>query len=102
MSQEVQIEIPREQIEEFCRHWKIVELGIFGSAARGEMRPDSDVDVLVTFAEDARWSLWDIVDMRDELSLMFDRDVDLVQRKGLKNPFRRESILRDLVVVYAA
>lgn len=89
-------------IDEFARRWKVVELALFGSVARGEDGPGSDVDVLVTFSETAEWSLWDFVRMRDELRELFGREVDLVEQAALRNPFRREAILRDKKVIYAA
>jgi len=49
--------VPIDRIAEFCRRWKITELALFGSVLRDDFRPDSDVDVLVTFAPDAPWSL---------------------------------------------
>ena len=57
-----EIPIPTEQLEEFCRWW-IAELRVFGSALRGDFRPDSDLDLLVTFAPHADWSLLDHVAM---------------------------------------
>ena len=66
------------------------------------MTAESDVDVLVTLADNARLSLADWVDMQEELSLMFKRDVDLVSKTGLRNPFRRHEILRAHKVIYAA
>ena len=96
------IDVPREAIAEFCRRNKIVELAMFGSAARGELRPDSDIDLMVTFAPDAELSLFDFAGMQSELSQILGRDVDLVQRGTVRNPFRRRSIERDLTVVYAA
>ena len=48
------IEIPREKIAEFCKKWKIREFALFGSVLREDFRPDSDIDVLVTFDEDAK------------------------------------------------
>lgn len=96
------IPIPQEKIAEFCRRWKITELALFGSVIRDDFRPDSDIDVLVTFAPDAEWSLFDLVGMQEELKAMFGREVDLVERKGLRNPFRRHEILSTKQVVYAA
>lgn len=52
------IPIDREKIAEFCRRWKITEFALFGSVLREDFRPDSDVDVLVTFAPDAEWGLF--------------------------------------------
>src|SRR3990170_8236105 len=96
MTDRPRIDIPKERIAEFCRRWKISELALFGSVLREDFRPDSDVDVLVTFAPDAKWSLFDHVDMEDELAQILGRPVDLVSRRGIersRNPFRRRAIL---------
>ncbi len=42
------------KLTEFCKRWQIVEMALFGSVLRDDFRPDSDVDVLVRFAPDAR------------------------------------------------
>jgi len=96
------IPIDETQIAEFCRKWQVTEFALFGSVLRDDFGPDSDVDVLVTFAADAPWSLLDIVSMIDELKVMFGRDVDLVEKAAIRNPFRRHSILTTKEVVYAA
>jgi hypothetical protein len=98
----VQIPIPHDRIEAFCRKWKVTEFALFGSVLTPEFRPDSDVDVLVTFEEGAPWSLFDFSDMRDELVEVFGREVDLVTKKALRNPFRKQHILSTYRVVYAA
>ena len=90
------------QIAPFCRRWQVQQLALFGSAARGDAASTSDVDVLVTFKPEAAWSLFDLVDMRDELSRIFRRDVDLVEEKALRNPFLRRSVLRDKLVLHEA
>ena len=77
---------------------------MFGSALRRDFRPDSDVDLLVTFDPEARWSLFDMVRMQDELKQIFGREVDLVERKAIEkseNYIRRKSILRNVEVIYA-
>ena len=96
------IDIPKEKIAEFCRQRRIKEFALFGSALREDFGSKSDVDVLIEFAEEADWSLYDWVDMIDELKDLFGRDVDLVSKQGLRNPFRRHSILKSREVVYAA
>jgi uncharacterized protein len=96
------MEIPGDKISSFCRHWKVRELSLFGSALRTDFRPDSDVDILVSFFEDAGWSLFDLVNMADELGSVFGRPVDLVEKEALRNPFRRESILSTRKIIYAA
>lgn len=99
------IEIPQEAIAGFCKRWKITEFALFGSVLRDDFRPDSDIDVLVSFAPDARWSLFDIVHMQDELVEIFGRKVDLAERKGVeqsKNYIRRRRILKSAEPVYVA
>ncbi|MBI4082596.1 MAG: nucleotidyltransferase family protein [Candidatus Lambdaproteobacteria bacterium] len=96
------IEIPHEQIAAFCRKWKIAELALFGSVLREDFRPDSDVDVLVTFAPGGGFTFENRVRMLDELVAILGRPVDVVDAQGLSNPFRRHAILRSKEVVYAA
>jgi len=96
----VRIAIPMEKIADFCRRWKVREFSLFGSVLREDFRPDSDVDVLVSFERDSKWSLWDIVRMREELMQFFGRDVDIVEKEAMRNPFRRHEILRTHQVVY--
>jgi hypothetical protein len=96
------IDVPMERIAEFCRKWKVRRFSLFGSVLREDFRPDSDVNVLVSFQPDSTWDLLDLVDMRDELMSLFGREVDLVEEEGLRNPFRRASILSTRQVVYAA
>jgi predicted nucleotidyltransferase len=96
------IDMPMDKIEAFCRKWKIRELSLFGSVLRDDFGPDSDVDVLVSFEADAPWDLFHLVEMRDELMALFGRDVDLVEKEGLRNPFRRRTILDTREVIYAA
>jgi uncharacterized protein len=95
---------PRK-IAEFCRHWKISELAFFGSVLREDFRPDSDIDVLVSFEPDSEWSLFDHATMQDELSGILGRRVDLVSRRAVErssNWVRRENILKSAERVYVA
>ena len=100
------IDIDKDKLRDFCRRWKITEFALFGSAVRpGEFRTDSDVDVMVTFAPDTRWTLLHMVDMKEQLEALFGRPVDLLTRRGVErshNRFRRESILDSAVVVDVA
>jgi len=98
----VQIDIPMDKVVEFCRKWKIAEFSLFGSVLRDDFRPESDVDVLVEFEPNAPWSLWDWIDMINELKAAFGRDVDLVSKGGLRNPFRRHAIMTTREIIYAA
>ena len=99
------IELDKEQLAAFCRRWQITELALFGSVLRDDFGPDSDVDVLVRFAPDARHSLFDMVRMQNELEGILGRRVDLVSRRGIeasRNPLRRKAILESAEVVYGA
>jgi predicted nucleotidyltransferase len=98
----VALSIDRDRIGDFCRRWSVTEFALFGSVLRTDFGPDSDVDVLVTFAPDAPWTLWDLSRMRAELEAIFGRDVDLIEKKALRNPYRRQAILADHRVVYAS
>jgi predicted nucleotidyltransferase len=96
------LDISSQDIAGFCRRWKITEFSLFGSILRGDFRAESDIDVMVDFAADAEWDLFDLVAMQDELEAMFGRAVDLVDKQGLRNPFRRHNILTSREVIYAA
>jgi hypothetical protein len=98
----VKLQIPQETVMEFCRRWQVKELAIFGSALGDDFRPDSDVDVLVVFQDDAEWDLFDHMKAEEELKQIFGRDVDLVEKRAIKNPFRRHRILSNREVIYAS
>lgn len=98
---QLKINIPKDKIEDFCKRWKIAEFSIFGSALREDFSPKSDVDVLISFEPDIPWSLYDWVDMIEELRDILGRKVDLVEKSGLRNPFRRREILSSRKVIYA-
>jgi len=93
-------QVPNNKIMDFCQRWKITELSLFGSILRKDFGANSDVDILVSFADDANWSLSDFVEMINELKNIFGREVDLVEKKALRNPFRRHSILSNRKIIY--
>jgi len=95
----------REQIGTFCRHWKVSEFSLFGSALREDFRSDSDIDVLIAFLPDAGWGLLDHAQMKQELETILGREVDLVSRRGVErshNPIRRQAILGSAEPIYVA
>jgi predicted nucleotidyltransferase len=102
----IAIEIDKAKLREFCRRWKITEFALFGSVTRPEeFRGDSDVDVIVRFAPDAPWSMFEWVTMEKELAGIFRRPVDLVEREAVEhcdNRFRRRSILSSVVLLDVA
>ena len=94
---------PLAKIKRLCLKFGIVRLALFGSAARGEMTPDSDIDLLVEFSPDSKVSLFDIPAMQDAFSAAFSgRKVDIATPEILENPYRRKTILRDARVLFAA
>jgi uncharacterized protein len=96
-----QIDISMNRIASFCTKWRVKEFALFGSVLSDAFRPDSDVDVLVELHPNHGLTLYDWVDMIDELKTIFGRDVDLIAKGGLKNPFRRKEILSTAKVIYA-
>jgi hypothetical protein len=101
----VRFEIPHDRLAAFCRTHRIRRLSVFGSALREDFRPDSDVDLLVSFEEGARYSLFDLVTMQDELQAILGREVDLVEREAVEqseNYIRRRHILQNEEPVYVA
>jgi uncharacterized protein len=102
----IAIDIPKEQLRDFCRRWKVTEFALFGSATRTEdFRANSDIDVLVSFSASAEWSLFDHVHMQEELVEIFGRPVDLLTRRAVeasRNRFRRRSILESVVALDVA
>ena len=96
------IEISENEIAQFCRDHKISEFAVFGSVLRDDFTPTSDVDVLVTFTPDCGYSLLDLAMIKEQLQTIFNRDVDIVEKASLKNPFRKKEILDHMEVIYAA
>jgi uncharacterized protein len=96
------IEISREKLEAFCQKWGVAELALFGSALRDDFNDDSDVDLLATFTPGYGITFNNRPDMLDELQQIFGRPVDLVEKRLLRNPFRRHAILTTKRVIYAA
>lgn len=97
--------LPKDVIHDFCRRWKIVEFSLFGSVLRDDFGPESDLDILVTFAPNAGWSLLDHLRMEKELEARVGRRVDLVNKKALSrsgNFIRRKAILESARVFHAA
>jgi len=93
------------QIASFCQRWSIARLEVFGSALRDDFRPDSDLDLVATYAPEARWSLLDRVRMKLELEDMLGREVDLLNRRALekaRSRARAAAILTQSEPIYVA
>jgi len=84
------------QAEPDLRSRGVLHAGLFGSIARGENGPSSDIDVLVDLDPNARLTVFDYVGIREYIASLFDGPVDVVDREGLK-PHLRQPVTRDLV-----
>ncbi len=100
------LDIPRNKLESLCKKWKITELALFGSVLREDFGPESDVDVLVVFSDDAEWTYFDWPAIQHDLSELFDgRDIDLLTRNGVRqsrNKWKKHEILSNARQVYPA
>ncbi len=99
------LDLPSDVIARFCRKWKITKLEVFGSALREDFGPVSDVDFMVTFDEQARWSLFDLVDAEQDMRAIVARPVDLVERIPIEkssNWIRRKAIFDSAHTIYVA
>jgi predicted nucleotidyltransferase len=94
--------VPKRRLAAICRRHRVKHLGVFGSAARGNLTESSDVDLLVEFEKGAEASLFDMVRLQEELSRLLGRKVDLATPAILENPYRRQAVLKDLREIYAA
>jgi uncharacterized protein len=95
----------KDGVAKICARWRVRELCLFGSAARGELTPESDVDLLVSFAPDADWDMLDLLHLGDELEALFGRKVDLVEREAVAesdNWIVRGEIFRSAEPFYAS
>jgi predicted nucleotidyltransferase len=96
--------LPDNALQQFCIKWQITELALFGSVLREDFRADSDIDVLVSFAPNAPWTLLDLVNMERELADLTGRDIDLVEKQAIEgshNWLRRDEILATAQVIYS-
>ena len=97
------LQIPTNRLVKFSQRWQITELALFGSVLRDDFGPESDVDILVSFAQDAKWSLLDLATMEEELEIILGREVDLVERQAVEqseNYIRRRHILSMMEPIY--
>lgn len=97
------IALPEQEIVAFCDRWQVSTFSLFGSVLRDDFRPDSDIDVMVEFLAIARPSFASLDTMKAELEVLFERDVDLMTRRGIQssqNYLRRNEILSSAQVIY--
>ncbi|MDE3166377.1 MAG: nucleotidyltransferase family protein [Acidobacteriota bacterium] len=94
-------QVEEARLADVCLRYGVRELSVFGSAARNEMGPESDFDLLVEFLPDAQVDLVDYAGLMLDLSRLLGRKVDLVSKNGLK-PLIRTAVLEEARLVYAA
>ena len=94
------LDVDRVRLDALCRRFGVVRLDVFGSVARGEAGPGSDVDLLYELAQ-GRSLGWEIEDLSQDLAALFGRPVDLVSRRAL-HPLIRDQVLADAEPFYAA
>ena len=95
--------IKSKQLQAFCQKAKIIELCLFGSILRDDFRPDSDIDILVTFIRNINISLLQFVDLEYQLKDLLKRNVDLIEKSVVDKDFnwiRRQGILNNYQVIY--
>jgi len=95
------VDVEEAKLAELCQRYQVRELAVFGSAARGEMRSESDIDFLVEFLPEAEIGLIEYAGLMLDLSRLLGRKVDLISKCAVK-PLIRDSVLRDAMPVYAA
>ncbi|MBW4418095.1 MAG: nucleotidyltransferase family protein [Myxacorys californica WJT36-NPBG1] len=93
------IELPLEQITEFCQRNPIRKLSLFGSILRDDFKPESDVDMLVEFIPDSRVGYFELIGMEVELTEMLKRKVDLRTPAEISRYFRQR-VLDSAQVIY--
>ncbi|MFZ4666073.1 MAG: nucleotidyltransferase family protein [Prochlorotrichaceae cyanobacterium] len=97
------INLSMPQIREFCQRWQIIEFALFGSVLRDDFGSNSDIDCLVKFSDKSDWSLFDRVQMQQELALIMNRKVDLINKRAIErshNWIRKKEILNTAQTIY--
>jgi len=95
--------VSRAVLEKLIKRYHIHRLALFGSAARGELQPESDIDLLVEFEKGKSPSLGGMVKINDDFMALFGgRKVDLATPSILNNPYRQRAIEKEMVELYAA
>ena len=94
------IRIDEKELDSLLRCFNVDTLSLFGSALSGDFTPDSDIDLLVEFRKQNPVSFFDFLELKRRLKKLFQRDVDMVERDSIINPYRREEILTHSVKIY--
>src|ERR1035438_6966193 len=95
------VQVDENKLADLCRNYDVRELSLFGSAVRGEMRPGSDIDIMVEFDPGARIGLLKFESLSEDSEALVGRKIDLVTKRGLK-AWIRPQVLKEARIVYAA
>jgi predicted nucleotidyltransferase len=96
------LEINEKEIIKIASSYKILELYVFGSALRQDFNDKSDIDILIKLSKNSGYSIFELVEIKEKFENLFHRNIDLVEMEGLRNPYKREEILKTAKRIYAA
>ena len=96
------VDVDFDKLRHLAHQYSITEISVFGSSIRSDMKPGSDIDLLISFSPSAEISLFDLMDLEGELEQLFHRHVDIVEPQALTNPVRRQKILSSKELLYAS
>lgn len=96
------VDVDFNKLVHLAHQYSVTEISVFGSSIRSDMKPESDIDLLITFSPSAAISLFDLMDLENALEQLFNRHVDIVEPQALTNPVRRKRILSSKELLYAS
>ena len=90
-----------KKLKTICKSHLVTKMYMFGSAASGTMKRNSDIDILVNFAEMDLYNYFDnLLSLKEKLENIFNKPVDLLEEQAVKNPYLRRSIDKNKVLIY--
>ena len=87
---------------DIIKKYDVGEVSVFGSVLRDDFTEQSDLDLLIVFRNSRDKSLFDLIDLKNELEELIGRSVDIVEKAALRNPYKKAEILSTAKVIYAA
>lgn len=98
----LEINTQKKELVELCQRYGVRRLELFGSAAQGRFDPEhSDIDFVVDFAEEHPLGAFEqYFGFKEALEQLFERSVDLVEEKAIRNPYFKRVIARDRTIIY--
>jgi len=98
-------EIQESKLNSICKRYSLIEVALIGSVLREDFNNKSDIDLLIEFSPDNGFSLFDLVELKEEFEKLFSREVDIVSKRAIeksKNNLRKKAILENYKVIYAS